>query len=75
MARKLGGSLADAFTVVLSAFLILLLELSVHNMKSGVGGGNSRVDSRLQEDFFELTGFEFLGQPSANVESEFLPAA
>jgi hypothetical protein len=44
-------------------------------MKSGVSGGNSRVDSRLQEDFFEVTGFEFLGQTSASVESEFLPAA
>ena len=61
--------------MLLSAFLILLLELSVHNMKSGVGGGNSRVDSRLQEHFLEVTGFEFLGQTSANVESEVLPAA
>src|SRR5882724_8363393 len=65
----------DLPSCLLSVFLTLGIQFFVRNMESSIGGGHSSVDSGLEQNFFEVAGFEVVGQACADVESEFLPAA
>jgi hypothetical protein len=52
-----------------------LLDLFTGNVKTSVGGWNARVNSGLQQHFFQIAEFQFMRQSGAQVKREFFPAS